>query len=118
MSYRSQNNLGQIKRKTGLTPNIVGRFAICMSLGDPSPPNPEEFDEKGSELHPSVLFGDYEDMFMVLMIQRLKKDGLDPEIYLNKMLRAHFNRGVIALAARIHDISDFNEVIIQERKHA
>ena len=39
MSYRSQNLLA-----LGLTPNIVGRFAICMSLNDPSPPNPEEFD--------------------------------------------------------------------------
>ena len=116
MSYRSQNNLGMIKRKTGLTPNIMGRFAICLSLHDPSPPNPEEFDEKGSEIHPSVLFGEYEDMFMTLMIQRLKKDGLDPQIYLNKMLRAHFNRGVIALSARIQDISDLAEMISQERK--
>ncbi len=118
MSFRSQNNLGNLKRKTGVTPNIAGRFAICMSLHDPSPPNPEEFDEKGSEIHPSVLFGDYEDMFMSLMIQRLKQDGLDPEKYLNRMLRAHFNRGVIALSARIQDISDFNEMIKQERKHA
>ncbi len=118
MSYRSQNNLGQLKRKTGLTPNITGRFAICLSLRDPSPPNPEEFDENGSELHPSVLFGEYEDMFMTLMIQRLKKDGLDPEKYLNRMLRAHFNRGVIALSARIQDIADFDEMIAQERKNA
>ncbi len=39
MSYRSQNLLSQIKNKTGLTPNIVGRFAICISLNDPSSPN-------------------------------------------------------------------------------
>ena len=115
MSYRSQNNLGMIKRKTGLTPNITGRFAICLSLKDPSPPNPEEFDEQGSEIHPSVLFGEYDNIFMALMIQRLRRDGLDPHIYLNKMLRAHFNRGVIALSARINDISDFDEMIAQER---
>ncbi len=115
MSLRSQNNLGMVKRKTGVTPNIAGRFAICLSLQDPSPPNPEEFDERGSEMYPSTLFGEYEDMFMTLMIYRLKKDGLDPELYLNKMLRAHFNRGVIALSARIQDISDFYHVIEQER---
>lgn len=117
MSHRSQNLIALLKTRTGVTPNIVGRFAICMSLNDPSPPNPDEFDEGGSEIHPSVLFGDYEDMFMALMIQRLNKDGLDPEIYLNKMLRAHFNRGVIALFARIHDISDFERVIMQEREN-
>lgn len=93
----------------------MGRFAICISLNDPSPPNPDEFDENGSEIHPSVLFGEYEDIFMAIIIQRLKNDGLDPKLYLNRMVRAHFNRGVIALFARIHDISDFEQVILQER---
>ena len=116
MSYRSQNLLAQLKARTGLTPNIMGRFAICMSLNDPSPPNPEEFDENGSEIHPSVLFGEYEDIFMAVMVMRLRRDGLDPQLYLNRMVRAHFNRGTIALFARIHSISNFERVILQERE--
>lgn len=116
MSYRSQNLLGQLKAKTGLTPNITGRFALCLSLKDPSIPNPDEFDEKGSEIHPSVLFGEYENVFLALFIQRLKKDKLDPELYLNKMLRAHFNRGAIALYSRINDLSDFYPMIKHERQ--
>lgn len=117
MSSRSQNHLALIKSRTGLTPNIVGRFAICISLNDPSPPNPEEFDENGSEIHPSVMFGEYEEMFRAVMIMRLKKDGRDPEKCLNKMTRAHFNRGTKALFARIHDMSDFERVILQEREN-
>jgi len=116
MSYRSQNLLGQLKARTGLTPNIMGRFAICMSLNDPSMPNPDEFDDRGSEIHPSVLFGEYEDVFMLLMLQRLRRDGLDPDTYLNRMVRAHFNRGVIALYARIRDITDLEHIILQERE--
>ena len=116
MSYRSQNLLAQIKGRTELTPNITGRFAICLSLNDPSIPNPEEYDEKGSEIHPSVLFGDYEEMFIALMVLRLKRDGLDPSLYLDRMMRAHFNRGTIALFARIHDLSDFYGMIRQERE--
>ncbi len=115
MSYRSQNLLAQLKSRTGLTPNITGRFAICMSLNNRSVPNPDEFDEKGSEIHPSVLFGEYEDVFMALMIQRLNRDRLDPKTYLNRMTRAHFNRGVIALFARIHNLSDIERVIDEER---
>ena len=115
MSYRSQNLLGQIKVRTGLTPNIAGRFSLCLSLKDQSIPNPEEFDEKGSEISPQVLFGDYEDMFLALFLFRLKKDGLDPELYLNRMLRAHFNRGTISLYSRIKDISDFYPMIKNER---
>lgn len=116
MSTRSQNLLATIKSRTGLTPNITGRFAICLSLNDPSPPNPDEFDERGSEIHPSVLFGEHEDMFMALLVQRLYQENLDPEIYLNRMLRAHFNRGTIALFARIRDISDIEGMILGERK--
>lgn len=116
MSIRSQNLLATIKSRTGLAPNISGRFAICLSLNDPSPPNPDEFDERGSEIHPSVLFGEHEDVFMALLAKRLHKERLDPEVYLNRMLRAHFNRGTIALFSRIHDIADFERMIHQERK--
>jgi len=116
MSTRSKGILSVLKARTGLTPNILGRFAICLSLKDPQIPNPEEFDEKGSEIHPIVLFGEHEPMFMALMLERLHKDKLDPEIYLNKMMRAHFNRGVIALSPRIYDLSDFYELVKEERK--
>ena len=118
MSFRSRNLLALIKRKTGLTPNIAGRFAICLSLKDPSIPNPDEFDENGSEIHPHVLFGEYEEIFKALIIQRLKKDNLPLDsLTLNKMLKAHFNRGTIALFARIHDLSDFHEMIKLERSN-
>ena len=115
MSARSQNLLAIVKSKTGITPNVSGRFALCLSLKDPSPPNPDEYDEKGSEIHPSVLFGEYEDMYMALMVLRLRRDGLDPEIYLNRMLRAHFNRGSIMLHARIRDLDDFYGMVSVER---
>ncbi|MCE2508330.1 MAG: DndE family protein [Nitrosopumilaceae archaeon] len=115
MSSRSQNLLAIVKGKTGITPNVSGRFALCLSLKDPSPPNPDEYDEKGSEILPSVLFGEYEDMYMALMVMRLRRDGLDPEIYLNRMLRAHFNRGAIMLHARIRNLDDFYGMVSVER---
>ena len=114
MSHRSQNLLAQVKRHTGLTPNITGRFAICLSLNDPSIPNPDEYDENGAEIHPSVLFGEYEEIFAALMIMRLRQDRLDPDLYMNRMMRAHFNRGTIALFARVRDLTDFYEMIVQE----
>ena len=118
MSFRSQNLLGTMKKRTGLTPNLLARFSLCLSLKDQSVPNPDEFDEKGSEISPLVLFGEYEDVFRALMIQRLKTDKLPMDSQmLNKMLKAHLNRGTIALFARIHDLSDFNEMIKVERAH-
>lgn len=115
-SIRTQNLYGQLKYKTGLGINVLARYGLCMSLKDPSIPNPEEFDEKGMELLPSVLFGEHENVYMALMLDRLHKDELDPKLYLHKMTRAHLNRGAAALYPRIQDLSDFYDVIEQERK--
>lgn len=115
MSYRSQNLLAQVKSRTGLAPNVAGRFAVCISLNDPSPPNPDEYDEKGSEIHPSVLFGEYEDIYKALLVMRLRRDGMDPRAYIDRAARAHFNRGVVALFARVRELGDVRDAVLQER---
>ena len=105
-----------LKSRTGLSINILARYAFCLSLKDQSIPNPSEFDENGMEILPSVLFGEHENIYMALMLDRLKKDNMDPELYLQKMTRAHLNRGSAILFPRIHDLTDFIEIIKQERK--
>lgn len=115
-SSRSQNLYGMIKHKTGLGVNVLARYGLCLSLKDPSIPNPDEYDEKGMEILPSILFGDNENVYMALMLDRLTKDNLDPKLYLHKMTRAHLNRGASALFPRINDLSDFNDIIQQEQK--
>ena len=115
-SIRSQNLFSQLKHRTGLGINVLARYALCLSLKDPSIPNPDEFDERGMEILPSVLFGEHENVYMALMLDRLHKDKLDPELYLHKMTRAHLNRGATALFPRIHDLTDFNDIIQQEQK--
>ena len=62
-----------------------------------------------------ACFGEHEQIYHALMINRLKKDELDPELYLNNMTRAHLNRGVIALEPRINHLSDFYELVKEER---
>ena len=116
-SQRCRGILANLKIKTGLTPNILSRFGICLSLKDPSVPNPEEFDENGTEFLPLVLFGEHEKLFLALMIDRLHRDGLNSEKYLNIMLRAHLNRGVYSLISRIHSLSAINEMIKAEMKY-
>ena len=115
VSTRSTRILSDLKTKTGLTPNISARFAICMSLKDRSVPNPDEFNKGGSKLEPDVLFGKHKQIYLALMLNRLKTDRLDPELYLNEMTRAHLNRGVIALLPRINDLSNFYELVKEER---
>jgi len=115
VSTQTTKNLGIMKTRTGLTPNILLRFAFCMSIKDPSIPNPDEFNQEGSMLTSNVIFGEHEPIYLALMLNRLKHDKLGPELYLHKMTRAHLNRGTIALRPRINDLSDFYELVKEER---
>tara|TARA_B100000530_G_C15797105_1_gene424010 strand:- start:27 stop:425 length:399 start_codon:yes stop_codon:yes gene_type:complete len=103
------------KKGTGLTPNILARFAICLSLKDKTIPNPEEYNFEGQEIAPRVLFGEHEQIYQALMINRLRKDGYTvTEDLLNEMTRVHLNRGAIALEPRIKDLSSFAELAKEE----
>ena len=116
LSHRNMQLYSHAKVKTGLSINILARFGICLSLKDPSMPNPEEYDEKGMEILPATLFGEHENLFKALLIQRLEGEGLDPESDLQEMLRAHVNRGAPSLYSRINNITNFYEVIEHESK--
>ena len=114
LSNKSQNLLGRLKARTGLTPNLLARFALCLSIKEKSAPDPNEYDSEGNDLEPSILFGEYETLYVGLMKNRLAKDGI-PESELSTMTRCHINRGVIALSPRIQDLGDFYELIKEER---
>ena len=115
LSVKSQYLLGRLKFRTGLTPNLLARFAFCLSIKEKSSPNPNEYDKEGSEIEPTILFGEYESLYLGLMRNRLEKDGKDVETELNEMTRSHINRGVIALSPRIQSLEDFYELIKEER---
>ena len=113
-SAKSQVLLGRLKARTGITPNLLARFAICISIKESSVPNSSEYDKDGSVLEPSVLFGEFEQIYLGLIKNRLRKDGRE-ESELNEMIRCHLNRGVITLNTRIDDLSDFYELVSEER---
>ena len=106
LSVRSQALMSQLKHRTGLPANVLGRYAICLSLRDSSVPNPDLYDENGTELPPHVLFGTLERVFEAVMIYRLREDGLDPATYMDRMVRAHLNRGAAALFSRVTGLGD------------
>ena len=114
LSNKSQNILGRMKARTGITPNLLARFALCLSLKEKSAPIPSQYDKDGNDIEPTILFGEYESLYLGLMRNRLNKDGLD-ESELNDMTRCHINRGVIALSPRIQNLGDFYDLIKEER---
>ena len=106
ISEKATFRLNQLKGKTGLTPNILCRIAICYSLNDPTIPNPAEYDERGQELNRYTLTGEWDTFFIALVKERCIQDGLDPEKDLFNQLRAHLNRGVFGIVPQITGLGD------------
>jgi DNA sulfur modification protein DndE len=70
-----------LKARTGLTPNLLCRLGFCLSLNDPTPPNPAQYPEDGPrEINRYSLTGQWDRFFFALLRERLVRDGLDPEI--------------------------------------
>ena len=103
--------LSMLKGRTGLTPNILCRIGLCLSLSDPSIPDPQRFDENGQEFNRYTLTGEWDTFFMALLKERLMHDDLDLEKELLPQFRAHLNRGAIALFDKVKDLGGLYELL-------
>ena len=106
--------LQQLKGKTGLTPNILSRLAVCYSLNEPRTPDPSEYDEDGQEFNRYTLTGEWDGFFIALLKERCIHDGLDPDKDLLPQFRAHLNRGVFSIFARIKGLGDLQSLLPSE----
>lgn len=106
-TYRVRNLAG----KLGLTPNILGRIGICISLNDLSIPNPDLYDELGQEYGRYTLLGDWDRLFIALVKERIIRDGFDPDKDLDSQFRAHLNRGVLYVCNRVRDLGDIYDLV-------
>lgn len=105
--------LSMLKGRTGITPNILCRIGFCMSVETPSIPDPNEFDEYGDrEIDRPVLLGTYDPLFVAMIKERCKRDGLNVEgDELYEHFRAHVHRGVALLYKRVKDLPDMKHLM-------
>jgi DNA sulfur modification protein DndE len=101
----ASNRLRFLAGKTRLTPNLLCRLGFCLSLGEPTVPNPEDFPEEDREFNRYTLLGEYDPLFVALLVERCRQDGLDLE-QLPDQFRAHLNRGVVLLQKRVRSLAD------------
>ena len=106
ISSRTTHLFGMLRTTTGIGPEAWARLSICLSLRQRGIPNPDEYNMEGSEFAPSRLFPTDEKLYLALIINRLRQDGLDPDTYMGDMMRAHINRGAISLKQRIDGLFD------------
>ena len=95
-----------LKNSTGIGSESWGRLSLCLSIKQKGIPNPDEYNKSGTEFLPSQLFFPNYNMYLALMINRLRQDNLNPKLYLTEMTRSHLNRGAISVKQRINNMFD------------
>ena len=67
--------------------------------------NPAEYPEEEREFNRYTLLGEYDDLFVALLKERCRRDGVDL-MRVTDYFRAHVNRGVILLQACMRSLGD------------
>ena len=110
LTTEASNRIRFLAGKTGLTPNLLCRIGFCLSLAEQSVPNPENYPEEEREFNRYTLLGEYDALFVALLVERCRNDGLDLA-RVSEYFRAHMNRGVVLLQQRTKSISDLASLI-------
>ncbi|WP_286134564.1 DNA sulfur modification protein DndE [Methylobacterium sp. Leaf123] len=93
-----------MRQRTGLTPNLLCRAALMLSLEQGSVRDVPTPDEDGSEFNAYTLTGEYGALFAGML--RFVEEGIVPGRELDDgallgLLRAHIHRGVGTLSVRV-----------------
>jgi DNA sulfur modification protein DndE len=104
-SDEASRKLGQMKGRTGLTPNILARIGFCLSLENPVQPDLTDFEGTGHiNIKRHVLTGPYDRLFVALLKERCFQDGVSEDQWINQF-KAHMNRGVVLLHKRLKSLN-------------
>ena len=107
--------LVHLKARTGLTPNLLCRIGFCLSLNDPTVPDPGAYPpDSDRELNRYTLTGEWVMFFVALIRERCAHDGLNLESQLDEQFRAHVNRGVLMLYNRVKHLGDLARLVQEQ----
>ncbi|NWJ46935.1 MAG: DndE family protein [Chloroflexi bacterium] len=108
LSREVSSRLSLLASRLGMLPNLICRIGFCLSLEEPTIPDPRQFsgDKDGKEFNRYTLTGDWELLFNSLLKQRLAKDGLDPIADFDDQFSAHLGRGVLLLYDRVKSLKE------------
>ncbi|MBW6528966.1 DNA sulfur modification protein DndE [Sphingomonas sp. RHCKR7] len=102
ISADAESRLRSLRQRTGLTPNLLCRMAIMLSLEEGPVGSGTDTDEGGSEFNAYTLTGDHNRLIfaMLRLVEEEQAGGRVADDELLARLRAHIHRGVGTLSVR------------------
>ncbi|MFF0870150.1 DNA sulfur modification protein DndE [Nonomuraea sp. NPDC003560] len=113
LSQPAKDQLIRLKRITGIKHwNILCRWALALSLQDPTPPLVRNIStDSNVEMSWKTFAGGYSEIYLALLKQRCLADGHEPtEESVSHTLTIHIHRGIGHLAGR-QDLKSIGDLI-------
>lgn len=99
-STEADNRLRMLKARTGLTPNIVCRLGLSISLDEPGEPRSDSSGPSQREINRYTLLGEYDQLFVALLKVRHPEVDVDSDEF-ERLFVEHLHRGIALLANRL-----------------
>lgn len=108
ISVDATSRLRSLRQRTGLTPNLLCRFAVMLSLEEGPLGSQRAPDEDGQEFNAYTLTGDYNGVFAALLrfVEETESESPLSNEELVARFRAHIHRGIATLAVRAKTPAD------------
>ena len=92
ISDRASGRLRYLKSRTGVTPNILSRFAFLLSAREIQNNVHSPVDLNGQEFNAPTLFGEHQEIYEILLVRYVEtiKDERDPGL----VIASHIENGV------------------------
>jgi DNA sulfur modification protein DndE len=107
-----EEKLKLLQASTNLTPNILSRIAVSLSLKIPEKPDPSLIrDSNGIEFNRNTLTGEFDYVYKALITQHAKTEIADEE-YFPDLFNAHLERGIEILDNEYKHAGNYEKLII------
>lgn len=113
-STEADNRLRMLKARTGLTPNIICRLGLCLSIEESGDPRSDSSGLSTREINRYTLLGEYDQLFVALLNTRHPDVRNDTE-ELGRLFVEHLHRGITLLANRLKGPSSIAELVHSRR---
>jgi DNA sulfur modification protein DndE len=108
-SQYAAEKLKQLQATTHITPNILARIAVSLSLKEPNPVSPVE-NNMGLDINRTTLTGEFDYIYKTLISQHEKREISDAE-YFPDLFNSHLERGIRKLANEYQYAGNFEKLI-------
>jgi DNA sulfur modification protein DndE len=101
LSNQARDQLIRLKTRTGIQNwNVLCRWALCVSLREPTPPSPIDVPaDSNVEMSWHTFGGEQHELYLALVVERCERDGLGTkDDVVARQFRLHLHRGISYLA--------------------